>query len=68
MTETAQSIPDLPRPSQENKPRFVATTKHPNVLQPPKNLTTTIEEVEEVYSGPAGQLSTAAHHLSMRGV
>jgi Mn-containing catalase len=65
MTETAQSIPDLPRPSQENKPHFAANTKYPNVLQPQQNLTTTIEEV---YGGPAGQLSTAAHHLSMRGV
>lgn len=78
MTETSQSIPgDLrqdisdqrtPRSEwQSLRPeRAIMGVDHPQgVIQRAQQLT---RHVEEVFDGPAGQLSTAAHHLSMRGV
>lgn len=66
MTETAQTVPlvitkEPPRSEfQLGRPERVTNideSGHP-----------TIDYVEKVFEGPAGQLSVAAHNLSMRGV
>ena len=78
MTEICQSIPgDLRQDTSDQgtsrsewqslRPeRAIMGVDHPqSVIKRAQQLT---RHVEEVFDGPAGQLSTAAHHLSMRGV
>lgn len=71
MTETAQDVPgDLQEPARSNWqgmiPERVLGSSVASV--PQRIMTRPRDDIDEVFSGPAGQLSTAAHHLSMKGV